>query len=254
MSRYTRKHGATLRRPMKPRVSDEQAARLLCFHDDATPAWARAVIDATWIEVRFGFAVALSRGECVAALGAVVTDIDVIPGGRVIEPDGGIIGLSVGREMLRQLAMRWADESVAAATDVDAGPRGVWFLVMLVGRPPCVAKVRVGVLGGQPPREAFTVEPSKAEPAPGTLPPSAIVVDHVRTARAAAGVLGLIERRKLPAAATLADLAGVRRSDLLRLKNFGRVSLEELTALLARAGLAFTPEAPGAFEGGPRHG
>lgn len=157
MSRYTRKHGATLRRPMRPRVSDEQAARLLCTHSPNTPPWARAAIDATWVEVRFGFAVQLSRGESFAELGAIVVDLDAIPGGRMLDPEGGTIGLTVGREKLRELAASWVGEEVGTATDADPGERAVWFLVLLPERPPCLARVHLRIEGDAAPAEAFTV-------------------------------------------------------------------------------------------------
>lgn len=143
---------------MKPRVSDEQAARLLCTHSPKTPPWACAAIDATWEEVRFGFAVSLSRGESFAELGAIVVDLDAIPGGRLLEPEGGTIGLAVGREKLRELATSWVAEEVGAATDADPGERAVWFLVLLPEKPPCLAKVYLRIAGDAAPAEAFAVE------------------------------------------------------------------------------------------------
>jgi hypothetical protein len=107
-------------------------------------------------------------------------------------------------------------------------------------------------LPAEAPVATIAAPPAAAEPpapveAPTTteppLDPAEVCTDHVHTIRAASGIVRLIEAGKLPEQATLADLATVRRSDLLKLKGFGGASLAEVTAMLARAGLAFAPEA-----------
>jgi hypothetical protein len=148
VSRHTRKHGATLRGVSRARVTEEQSARLCCVHDIGTPKWAREAIDETWEGLRFAFAVDISSGEFLAALGAIVVDVDDMPGGRIIAPDGGRFGLAVGRAKMREFAVKWAgDEAVGLAVDVDPGPGAAWVFVALADFGHHLARVHLGVEG-----------------------------------------------------------------------------------------------------------